>query len=713
MSRIRRALIAGLGHRGSRIAGLVQQKLRTTVGDLPVIRSLSIATKEVTTDDTSQEEVPQADVMRTVLSLPGLSGKGDDSDETCAMYGDAASQLALGLDAELSQITRLDHDRTCARQGWPVATNTGIILHLVADLDECFVQSHLIWMAQQVQELARQRTRQRLSLCSIVLLPPQGLDTERDQRVALVLRALEKEQTIADTQAVLFDEGCYLIATSNEDGLTLGGDADLDDMVSSWLCERLVTPLDLALDRQMPPEESARLGSFGVFGWRFPAQEIIAHLSACLEAEMVACLLAPHRNDLQGHRTLTRVQPPPLWTSGQERFPLAVEQFIPPDLRQIEHLRIEIDRAADNALLRLREAAQDRDAAMREAVQAVTVEVQTGAANVFDRSDGGLQAGIAYLRRTIKDLEGQAQDAAERAACARKRATDLAKTRTEAGSALDGELARFPAWQWDAWLRLLILPWRLVSLPFVYRGIGVRVTAYLAAHQACWQARAEALEADWQSAFYSASAETAREWLRRAEQFRRGIAVLSQDLPPRSYADERELDDLLQANALPRGLAGYYYRKVAGPDRGGARRVLEAFAAVYGPLSRWLDEELSVQELADMLGEHAAEKFSFVADQARLDELLVQTYTRRELKGHLWELLAASRPFWDSEQAFLTADERSRSVVRTFVGLPSGESMLGELVGEVCPGANLYANPNPRCITAVQVRYGLSLEGRV
>jgi len=722
MFRIRRTLIVGLGERGARVAGLVHHELNARTGGLPVLRCLAVVPNEAA--------IPPG-VAGLALAPPSSPEprEGETVPAGPQSGSPEANQLVLLLNAELLEAHRLAHDRDCARRGWPVAPGPGVAAYVVADLGDPMAAAGFVALARLVQEVAERRVSQGTSLCGVVLLPdPTGSPEEIPCLSAahLALQSLEEAQAAALRSAFawsdgddgnhaagetspfpLFNEGCYLLTVTNEDGLTADGEIEMDEMVAAWLIELLLTPLALALDRRTPLGGGADFGSFGLARWRFPATELAAHLAARFQVEMLDALLGPSGGAERPALAASWHNgcPPPLWPAGP-RFPVTPEHFTPPDLQRLGQLIHEVDAAVVAAADDLRSAAQARDTALEEAVADSLAALQAEAEALVDAPGGGLVAVATLLESLARAWQQQRAQAADQAAETRQRLAGLAEPLAEVRAELESVLALFPRWGLAAWLRLLARPWRILRLLLAYHEIGEQVAAYLSIHQARWLLDAEALEADWQAAFYRRLAEAAKERLERARRSRQGIADLHEKLSASPTMRQDDVDRLLEANALPSSLAGYYYRRAVGD----ARQASAALLAVYGPLSRWLAEDLPLAELEQLTGEYAAERFSFLQDEVRLDELLARTYTGDELKARLRELLAAAQPFWAGEKAPMTPDERTVSAVTQFVGLPRPEdSPLEGLLAETGADVSLYAGGDRHCLTAVQVRRGLPL----
>jgi hypothetical protein len=369
-------------------------------------------------------------------------------------------------------------------------------------------------------------------------------------------------------------------------------------------------------------------------------------------------------------------------------------------------LRSEVDALVEAATTDLRRAAQARDPALEEAFTDRLTVLQAETDTLLDMPDGGLAAATTFLTSLAHTWQREATRATRRSADARQRIARLKRGLAEAGAGLERVLARFPPWRLTAWLRLLAQPWFVVQLLLAYHDIGERIAAYLAVHQARWLLEAEALEADWQAAFYRRLAQAAAERLEQVKDFCRRIAALRERSSQAPALRPEEVARLLKANALPPGLAGYYYRRTVSH----AGQALAALTAVDGPLSRWLAEDLVPEELEQLTGEYAAERFSFLHDEVRLDELLARTYTGSEIKARLQELMAAARPFWAGDPGRLKPEERAQTARVRCVGLPQPDnSPLAGLLAETWPEAILYAGSDPHRITAVQVRRNLPL----
>jgi len=600
-----------------------------------------------------------------------------------------------------------------------------VSLYVVADLGDPLAAAWFLPVARLLREAAERRASQGVTLGGVALLPDATGPPEETTGLAAARRALQAlEQAQATTCLpllngagsgdggakeeanflALFNEGCYLLTPANEDGLAAGEEAEMDGMVAAWLAELLLTPLGLALERGVPPTSGSGsgLGSFGLARCRFPSAGLAAHLAARLQEEMAGVLLAPPAGGGGWARAAGR--PPALWPDGL-CFPVTPDRFMPPDLSRLRTLRREVDTAVKSAMQDLRAAARTRDTALETALADERDALRARTDAVIDALDGGLAAAMACLESLSCTWEQAAARATQRSDGLQQRIGRLADPLAGAGAELESVLSYFPPWRPAAWLRLLARHWRLLRLLVAYREIGERVAAYLALQQARWLLEAEALEADWQAAFCHRLAGAAQEGLAQIKDFYRGIAGMGETLSRSPALCPQEIEQQLETNALPRGLAGYYYRRVAGD----ARQAMAALLAVYGPLSRWLAEDLLAKEVARLIGEWAAERFSFLQDEVRFDELLARTYTGNELKVRLKELMAAAQPFWSGDQALSAPEGRTEAAPARFVGLPQPESSpLAELLAEVWPEVCLYASCDPHRITAVQVRRGLS-----
>lgn len=676
MPKIRRTLIVGLGECGARICDRFRRELDALTGGLPAIRCLVVRLPE---DRAAPEQV----------------------------------ELSRQLYTELRQAHRLAYDRQCAERGWPVSAGPGVSLVVVADLGDPVSAAHYIEIAQLAREVSLRRARSGVSLCGIALLPDVTGDPADEPRLAAAgkaLHTLERAQRVDAEPYSIFDDGCYLLSVDNEAGLAADDMEAREEMVANWLIQVLLTPLGLALERHALPGGNTGLGSFGLARWSFPADELAAHLAARLQVAMLDVLLAPDglAPDAEAAGGAFVCPTPPAW-DALPSLTLAPQHFLPPELKRIEHLRDDVDRAVETARTRLALLIEDRDAALQEAEQTAVAALRAGVAARLDAPGATPAEAAAFARDAARAAHAQADHAAQEADAARARLERLDEALAEAGAALDRMLDAFPAQREGIWARLLCEPRRALRLALVYRALGERLTAYLGIHQARWTLHGAAIQADGQAYFDRHVGEAADELAERVEEMEGRLGVLRDRRANSPLLDETAVDATLEANALPRGLAGFYYRSLCRPAPDTPQGDLHALLAVYGPLSRWLDEERSLADLETLFDEYATERVSFL-HEVRLDELLVRSYTGHELKARLRLLVGAARPFWNGDEATLSAKERESAALCAYVGLPQpGTSMLNDLLSEIRPDLGLYADPHPQRITAVQVRRGLPL----
>lgn len=672
MAKIRRTLTIGLGERGARIGRRFAQQIQTRAGDLPVIR---------------------------VLALPRLP----DDPAQC-------------FQAELLEIHRLSNDKACARQGWPVAGG-GAAIYMLGDLGNPDVARTLISTTQSLCDAVERRALSQVSLYGVVLLP-DVLVAEQDERWTAIVDGL---RTIALAQQAfppLFNEGCYLLTPVNQDGLAADDDAAMEAMIADWLCELVLTPLGLALERHIPLDEDSGLGSLGLAVWQFPAQALCEHLAARAQQRLIDTLLAPS-NGLEQEAILLFEQqgcpPPDLWPDGVHP-PLRADQSLPPDLRKLDRLTAEIDAVVQAELDALKQRAARTQTRLDEAVKdsAFALEMQVHA--LLDRTAGvdaaGVDAGIAFVEGAQAIWQRRIAFAGHQAADSQQRIARVNESLRQTAETIAKLAACFPPTPL-AWLRLLGRPWRWPRLYLAYRELEDRLAAYLSLHEGLWMLRIEAMTADWQGAFYAQLAGESDDLLTRARLFRQTLVAVRQAIESIAAPDQAQIDALLQTNALPAGLAGYYERQVfgeVGEWAAGTRRMLDALLRVEGPLSRWFADEVAAETIAGWLNEHATEQFDFCR-AVRLDDLLVRSFTGHELKARLRELVEEARPFWNGDETSLPPGAREWAQPRLYVGLPlPGQSALGDLLAETWPQVTLYASADPHRITVVQIRRGIRVD---
>lgn len=717
--KIRRTMVIGMGSRGAAIADQVARALDERTTGLPMVHVVAIGGEA-------------AGVTSLPLEPPAKVASYADWQ---VAFNDQLETLGAALAGRLAVIHQVNVPgaEVCCR--YPVDEGPEVAVYLVVPLAEPVAGAGFIEVAYLMQHLTQRRANRSAAVTGILLLPGMvtGTDEEVLAHTQVALSRLARHMASGSdyepddveiplgccqpfdspfdlaqgqTQDKPFNAGCYLVDAVNEDGLSLGSEEGIEIMIAEWILQAILTPMELALDRASPATGGPGYGSLGLACWRFPARTLAAHLSSRLQRAILSCLLG---GDVEnGHEAasafLCSEEATPLpWPDGCEpRFHVNGEQFSRPALPRLASLRAEIDAAVSREEGRLRDEAGSWQERLEEALVSADEALRRTMAGLLDSSPaGGLSATEAFLEALEQGLQKRVPATPKEVARHRQRVQEMERRVDEAGRALDKAIARFPPWKLAPWLRVLFSPWRYIPLLMAYRRIEGRAAVYLAYRLAQWWLMVEALRRDWQVAFHRQLIELVKEYLQATQAFRSALQRLREALPQNS---EAEIARLLEEAALPPALARHFYTRAVGEIADETALVLD----IYGPLSRWLLEEMDVSAIGEIIAEHAAERFAFL-DEIRLDELLIHTYSGDDLRAMLEGLINAARPFWACDETEMDTTERARVSRHVLVGLPAGTtSPLADLLPPRGV-TGVYPTTDDRRVVVVQVRRGLSL----
>lgn len=713
--KIRRTMVIGMGKRGAAIAGRVARVLDERTTGLPMVHIVAIGGE--TAGVTSLPLEPPANV--------------DSPTDWRVAFRDQLDTLSTALAEELAAIHQVSVPGA-ERHRYAVDDAPQVAVYLIVPLAEPVTGAGFIEVALLMQHLTQRRASRSAAVTGLLLLPETttSADEEALAHTYVALNELARHMASGndyepndvgtplscyqpfdfaqgEAQDKPFNAGCYLVDVVNEDGLSLGDEEGIEVMVAEWILQAILTPLELALDRASPTTAGGSgYGSLGLACWQFPARALAAHLSGRLQRAILSSLWSgdPENGHAAASAFLCSDEATPLpWPDGCEpHFHLNGEQFSRPALSRLAGLRAEIDAAVSREEGRLRDEAESWQECLDDALVSVDEALRRTMASILDGAPaGGLSATEAFLEALGQGLQKRVQAAQREAARHRRRAEEMERRVDEAACALDKAIARFPPWRLGPWLRVLFSPWRYIPLMIAYRRIEGRAAVYLAYRLARWWLMVEALRRDWQVAFHRRLIELVKERLQATRAFRSALQRLREALPQNS---EAEIARLLEEAALPPALARHFYTRAVGEIADETALVLD----IYGPLSRWLLEEVDVSAIGEIIAEHAAERFAFL-DEIRLDELLIHTYSGDELRTMLEGLINAARPFWACDETEMDATERAGGSRQVLVGLPAG---MASPLADLLPAHGLtevYPTTDDRRVVAVQVRRGLPL----
>lgn len=653
---LRPAMVVGIGDQGARIAERAAALARSRVDGVPVVRAVGL--------------------------------QGDTGDE------EAVTRL---LAADLDALYTIELLEAVRARGWEVKSAEGLAVFLVAALGEVSGRC-LPSIAGLLRRLVDRHPARRAAVIGVLLETTDGSDMERDG------------DALGDALSVSpfpFDEGCYVLESVNERGLTLSDHGRREEMVARWIVEMTLTPLrQMVAALPLTSDEGARLRSFGLASWAFPAQPLARFMGHQLQVEMLEHLLAPPEGDgTQAGETWRRHCAPPALQTEEVASDLQSgrEAWSWPGLGRLAELRDEIDAAAAKARSRLERASEGWTAALEASARTIADGLASEIAALLDVPGAGriflVEDALALARDALRQ---QAEDARSSAAYWRERREALAGEIEQAGTALTEAIAGFPSWNARTALRLLLSPYRWIALWQRYREIVDRAAVYVDCREQECILTGRELERAGLASFYGRSAKITEAWRTRLGGVRDEIEQVWQTLLI-CREDQEQIEHLLEAAALPRALHHHYYSRSVF----GAEQEWTTFTSVAGPLSRWALREDGVQEMQEALRDFAAERFEFLK-AVRLDTLLARTYSGAELRQRLMDLLEAASPFWAYDETELTPSERGEHWRQTWVGLPcASDSPLVELFPD--RRTAFYDTGRNHHVVTVQVRSGLPL----
>lgn len=653
---LRPGLVVGLGDRGGRIAERAAALARSRVAGVPVVRAVELS--------------------------------GDTKDEEA---------VARSLAAELDALYSIELLEAVRARGWEVKSVEGMAVFLVASL-EAASNRFLSAVASLLRHLVDRHPARRAAVIGVLLATEDGNCLER------------AGDTLGDAFSISpfsFDEGCYLLDSVNERGLTLSDDGRREEMIARWIVEMTLTPLrQMVAALPLTTGEGARLRSFGLASWTFPVQPLARYMSHQLQAEMLEHMLAvPEADGTEAGTALHEWSKPPPFQTEEMVSDLRIgrEAWSWPGLGRLTELQTEIDAAAAKMRDHLEATSRRWAAAREEALEADADELASEIAALLDARGAGrlslVDDALAFARDTSVQ---QAGDARSSAAYWREHREPLEKEIEQTGAALVEAIAGFPPWNLKTFVSLLLTPFRWIALWQHYREIVDRAAAYTDHREQEALLAARELEQAGLASFHDRAAKTLEAWRIRLQGVREEIEQGWRALLI-CHEDQEQIEHLLEAAALPRALHHHYYsRSVFGVEQ-----EWTTFSNVAGPLSRWVLRDDSVREMQEALQSFVHERFDFLK-AVRLDTLLARTYSGAELRQLLMDLLESASPFWSYDETELTPAERGEHRCQTWVGLPcASDSPLVDLFPD--RRAAFYDTGRSQHVVAVQVRLGVPL----
>ena len=656
---LRPVLVVGIGTWGARVASRFALRIHHRAGEIPIIRVAVLADEGV--------EVPAG--VRWV---------------SCDTLIDVHRELEATRTLEAVQATQ--------RMGWAVDVKLPTEVILVTDLSDHSTHQPVLAMVQSWRAAIGRGANHRPVLGAVCASCSDPDDDATAESEALW-------SSLSDR--ALFTAGCYLLGRANADGLVLFDEGDEDDrrrqvdLVACWLALRSLTELDVALARA-PVGQATRWGTFGLARWTFPVKALKAFLTRRWQAAALDQLLAPSpEDDAQPVSFLEcHVQARTPWVEGANvRFQVAGEAWSTPALRLIPVLRDAIDREVA--------AEQERlgtwtDRAERTIAPA-SHEIREALSSTIDArlDETGLDATRRFLEALDEVVARHIATCEEKVEQSFEHLEAMDELASQAAQALDESTGRFPPLRLRILLGLLIRPWRLMRLGFLYREIGRRAGVYLSYRQSQWLLQIEAFEHQWRAALYAQLAQAIRE----AQTDAAGLAVELKCLRDHCTPDAEMEECLAQAlgdTTLPSAFIDHAYRRSVGDGGLDVGYLLR----LHGPLSLWVRDGFGADELGAILLDHGWETFAFL-DEIQLDDLLTRTHPGSALRRHLTALVEAAAPWWTWDETRFASSKQASGRRMTFIGLPEAEhSPLLDLlpVGHIC-----FSTGDRYQISAIQV----------
>lgn len=808
MVKLQQTYIVGLGRLGSEALEHFKRRAEAAYGELPAIKLLAIdvpgvapadeidpapsAPRESALGPTECVSLPlDPDSARAQRALPWLQQDVIARGEAWLRTRSAAraawhlnlQSLYPFLAAHLNEMGSVSARDTMASKGFDVSTDrTEAALILIGDTGDCVASALMLDVAYVFHHLF-QTTGLQIASTALLFLPSlTRSDPVAEARAYATLKEINAHMgghisgrrpyrcaygpprdpfLTIESDAPVFNHGCYLIDTRNEKTLTLKDEHEAARLLGEWLLRTLLTPLkgridDFAASQGAIPWVQGQLAAYNSLGfaaYTLPIENLTSW-SACRLGEAVIS---------------EQLLKPELFASVSDRLnTLMTATHLRPDDLLSDVLRHDRDgkpiRLQSDLIARLKTLPRDQitgsvqtaiNTINKETLPSLRKQIEANARRVVQDVEEAIDQEVTTILRTrpvggvslATQLVGRVRDDAGRflQSLARREAALLARNQQQIsflarqGPLLKNAIASIPSAPVTAigivagFLAPLVLAstWLWQALQFGSPGLrlgviaGAWIVAFAGALWALWQATfgverirdqyVTYLQTRFETELSLMLAQAARALYadvvsvaeRRLSQLERFGGMLHQ--LARAYRQRAEqtpltgnIDFSLQRSVLTEASVGALYRPYAGQNDSEAH----AYALVEkaGALDRWLewrDEEVNLSIL-----EYGASVF------APMGELRVETLAceQPDLDRTVRELNDRAAPLC----AFNVyhAGQAPVSSAQTFVGLEAADqSEVRELFERVNPSAIFESTGDRFAITVTSVRRGMPLFG--
>ena len=301
MSTLQPTIFIGIGHRGRQVLQHLKRQIVSSHGALPALRWLAL---DMACDSATAVTSPSAGVdlgtldAQEMFCIPwrGPMGPCISRAESQQAFRTCVEELVDLIQQTLPALTSYEAIAAVKAAGLQVADTIQVALYIVADLGDPVGGSLAGETAYLVGQVCRQQGRE--PRCAAVFFLPDASQADPDAEVNAYTALKELDACLADPTLrrnglpdslasvfpfgrethFLFDRGCYLLDTVNEQAYTVPGQV-LVEQAAQWLYCMSVLALHRVVDDTFDKRFAQRTirhkirayGSFGLAGHTLPA----------------------------------------------------------------------------------------------------------------------------------------------------------------------------------------------------------------------------------------------------------------------------------------------------------------------------------------------------------------------------------------------------------------------------------------------------------
>ncbi|MDW8318522.1 MAG: hypothetical protein RMN53_11865 [Anaerolineae bacterium] len=701
-----RRLVIGVGRRGLAVLSALQRRLD---GQRPAVQRLALLA-------VSDETPLAAQDIRTVATPAAAEARA-------APWAPVEAALVEAMLA-ISQV-QSDPSR------WPATAGLApeVALWLVGGLEGPGDAECLLAVAALAQRNLVHRFNLTARIGALLLLP--GVEEEGTawrEGLVRIHRALCSGPPALGAMAgsspkrdALLDQGCFLLAPFNRQGLALGTAEERNELAAELL--RLLVATDAARVCDLPWSwggVSCGFGSLGLAAWVLPVQPLIAYAARRMALELLDAWRTP------------RPGLPEDWWEAAARFWQGVGAAAPGLAEQVAPAA-----ALDETGLwrpvgcpvtpwtarRLRQALEEqvaervellaaRRAALEERAEALAQEMAQHLATAVDGlldepAPGRLPEAAAWLaaaQRWLETAQGQNAAAAE---VAWHQLEALERSLAEAGERLEARATwgGFPERGWRSWAGFLLRPWRWVQAARALVDLRRLAAGYVALLLRQTHAALAVLRSDLAGRVYVALLAAVERQRARVQNLTSAAAAAAARIAPwppplgaLGFSLERSL-------LTPESVESLY-----GLARGEQEDLLRAVARTPARLGGWPGADPDGEDLAGTALDFATHRCREVLAGLTVDDLLCQAMPApHDRLEALYRLMEMASPLLAWDETRMDGDEAGLVFSCVVLGLGQGAAapaLAG--VGEVLFG-QVMATGDPTRALALQAVAGIPL----